>query len=131
MSRPEDVVHAQLEAYNRHDMEAFVATYHPGIRICRFPHGDLLMAGHDGLRAGYRSRFAPGSRIRAEVVTRIVQGNLVIDAERIRGVLPDRDLEATAIYEVEQGLITRAWFIRDWPEAEVAAALAAAGTEPA
>jgi hypothetical protein len=58
------------------------------------------------------------------VTQRIVQGPIVIDAEIIHGLLPDCPLTATAIYEVTDGRIGQAWFIRQWPEADVAAALA-------
>ena len=37
MTETESVVQIQLEAYNRHDMAGFVATYDPGIRIYELP----------------------------------------------------------------------------------------------
>lgn len=134
MTEPERVVQSQVEAYNRHDLEAFVETYDPGVRVWRFPEGTLLLEGHAQLRAAYALRFAPGSRVRAVVTQRIVQGRIVIDAETIHGLLPDRPLTATAIYEVADGRIRQAWFVRDWPEQQVADALArtvaAAEVEP-
>lgn len=134
MTAPERVVQCQVDAYNRHDLEAFVATHHPDVRVWRFPEGALLLAGQAQLRAAYALRFAPGSRVRAVVTQRIVQGPIVIDAETIHGLLPDRALSATAIYEVADGRIRQAWFVRQWPEQQVADALArtvaAAEVEP-
>jgi len=116
MTDPESVVQTQLEAYNRHDMEGFLATYDPGIRIYELPGGDLLIEGLEAMRERYRSRFAEDSTVTAEITHRIVHGNMVIDDESITGILRDRELKATAIYEVRQGLITRVWFIQDWSE---------------
>lgn len=133
MTAPEQVVQAQVEAYNRHDLEGFVDTYHADARVWRFPEGSLLLEGHGQLREAYASRFAQGSRVRAEVTRRIVQGAIVIDAETIHGLLPGRPLSATAIYEVADGRIRQAWFVRQWPEQQVADALArtaAAEVEP-
>lgn len=112
---PELVVQRQLDAYNAHDMETFLATYHGSARIFSFPQGELLMEGHEEMRNGYRSRFADGSPVHARVVKRIVEGRFVIDAEAITGLLPKGELRATLIFEVEDGLIQQVWILRDSP----------------
>ena len=45
-----------------------------------------------------------------QVIDRIVQGDFVMDHELITG--RDNDVTLVAIYEVKDGLITRAWFVR-------------------
>lgn len=40
---------------------------------------------------------------------RIIQGNFVIDKEYVTG--REYNFDATAIYEVEDGLIVRVWFM--------------------
>lgn len=119
----EEVVQEQVEAYNAHDMAAFLASYCEAVEVLRFPENTLLIRGQEALRAAYTSRFAPGSKIHAKIIDRIVEGPLVIDKEVIAGLIPDRHLEATAIYEVRDGLIARVWFARSWsPEDEELAA---------
>jgi hypothetical protein len=49
---------------------------------------------------------------------------MVIDDEALTGMLPDREVYATAIYEVTGELITRVWFIKGMSEEEMAAAVA-------
>jgi hypothetical protein len=42
---------------------------------------------------------------------RIVQGSYVIDKEFVTGREGQKDFEATAIYEVKNGLIVKVWFL--------------------
>jgi len=123
MNEVESVVQTQLEAYNLHDMEAFVATYDPEVRIHELPSGDLILQGHRAMRVRYRSRFAPGSKVQARITHRTIHGNIVIDDEALTGMLPGREVYATAIYEVRDGLIRQVWFVKGMTEREMAAAL--------
>jgi imidazolonepropionase-like amidohydrolase len=107
----EKVVQVQLEAYNRRDLEAFVATYAADVRIYNHPDA-LIMTGHDGLRDGYRDFFAKAPALKATVTRRIVQGNYVIDHEHVTGLPGGGDLRAVAIYEVKADKIQRVWFLR-------------------
>jgi len=105
---PVEVVQRQLEAYNARDLERFAATYSDDIAIYRMPAAGPAIVGKDQLRATYRQRFAsPG--LHAEILTRIVLGNKVVDHERVVGIR-DVPLEALAIYEVAGGLIRAVWF---------------------
>ncbi len=111
VSPAEQVVQAQLEAYNRRDIEAFVAAYSPEIRIYQFPDR-LQGSGLEDLRQNYSQLFAHAPELHAAVTNRIVQGNFVIDHERVTGI-PDLDqIEAVAIYEVRDGRIVSVWFIQ-------------------
>ena len=103
-----DVVQAQLEAYNARDLEAFAATYADDVRLFRMPAAEPDVVGKARLREVYTQRFAsPG--LHADIVTRIVLGNKVIDHERVRGIR-EEPVEALAIYEVEGDLIRTVWF---------------------
>jgi hypothetical protein len=102
------VVERQLAAYNARDLERFVATYSPRVVIYRMPSLDPAIQGHDQLRAVYRQRFA-SPNLHAEILSRIVLGNKVIDHERVTGIR-EQPLEALAVYEVSAGLITSVWF---------------------
>ena len=110
MSRedPVAVVQRQLEAYNARDLEAFAATYADDITIYRMPASQPAFTGKEKLREVYRQRFASAG-LHAEILSRIVLGNKVIDHERVVGIR-DTPVEALAIYEVEAGLIRTVWF---------------------
>ena len=105
---PVDVVQRQLEAYNARDLERFAATYSEDIRIFRTPAVEPAISGQAQLREVYRQRFA-STGLHAEIVSRIVLGNKVIDHERVRGIR-ETLVEAVAVYEVVDGLITSVWF---------------------
>lgn len=64
--------------------------------------------------SGFRERYARRFEIqglRAEVLTRIVKDDIVIDEERIWG-LEESPKAVIGIYEIKDGLIRRATFIR-------------------
>ena len=109
-SSPSAVVDAQFAAYNRRDLDAFMATLAPDARLYAFPDS-LLHAGHDELRRVYGRLFAQAPRLRAELLHRTVQGRFVIDRETTYG-LPGREpLTGVAISEVIDGRIARVWFV--------------------
>ena len=103
-----DVVDRQLDAYNARDLERFAATYSADVSIYRMPSLQPAIQGQQQLRETYRQRFASPS-LHAEILSRIVMGNKVIDHERVTGIR-DTPLEALAVYEVEGGLIRTVWF---------------------
>ena len=104
-----DIVQRQLEAYNARDLDRFVATYAEAIKIYRLPATEPAIVGKEQLAAVYRERFSSPS-LHAEILTRIVLGNKVIDHERVRGIR-ETLVEAVAIYEVVAGLIETVWFV--------------------
>ena len=107
----EAIVQAQLEAYNAHDIDAFVATYADDAQLFEHP-ATLLAAGSAQLRVRYAARFKEPN-LRAVVVKRIVMGNMVIDHERVTRTFPEGPgiLEAVAIYEVQSGKIAKVWLV--------------------
>jgi hypothetical protein len=109
-SPAEQVVQVQLEAYNRRDLEGFLATYSPEIRIYLHPDR-LLMSGLDQMRKEYGEAFAANPNGRAAITGRMVQGNHVIDHEHVTGMSDGREIRAVAIYEVRDGKIRNVWFI--------------------
>lgn len=114
---PADVVQRQVNAYNARDIDAFVAAYSPAIEIYRYPD-KLLMAGRAALRKEYAALFDETPSLHCEILEREVKGNIVVDRERITG--GEKPVEASARYEVRDGLITRVWFM---PEPQAAAGL--------
>ncbi|NIM59424.1 MAG: amidohydrolase family protein [Candidatus Aminicenantes bacterium] len=110
--KPEDVVQQQVNAYNARDLDAFLATYSPSIKLYDHPN-KLRWSGLEEMREPYANRFESSPRLHCEIVNRIVLGNSVIDREKITGLPDARVINAVVIYEVQEGLIQRVWFLRE------------------
>ena len=55
MTPIEDLAQQQLDAYNRSDLDAFVACYHPDVRV--FNGNEHSLSGIDAFRERYRTLF--------------------------------------------------------------------------
>ena len=109
-----DLVQRQLDAYNAHDLEAFVACFHDDVRLFRVPANGAppsapATAGKDALRAFYAEHRFSIPALRAELLGRLAAGDKVIDHERIHG-LGERPTDMLAVYRIEAGLIVDVWF---------------------
>ena len=110
VSGPEQVVQEQVEAYNRHDIEAFLKTYSAEVKVFDFPD-KLRFSGLEAMRERYGKLFKSEPGLTVKIARRIVQGDHVIDHEEVsKG--GDRQLTVVAIYRVEGGKITAVWFLR-------------------
>ncbi|MBB1257075.1 nuclear transport factor 2 family protein [Streptomyces alkaliterrae] len=107
MSDPITVVRRQLDAYNAHDLDAFVATYSPDVRVDR-PDGTTL-EGADALRAAYAEQFA-AARCHAVVENRLTEGRWVVDQEAAHG-LADEPIRLLVAYRVTDGRIDMVRFL--------------------
>jgi len=105
---PEDLAQRQLVAYNAHDLEGFLSVYSKDVKLYNFPN-ELVLEGLDQMRERYATRFESSS-LYAEVVSRSVMGEYVIDQEKVIGI-GSGEVEATVIYHVDEGLIDKVWFI--------------------
>jgi hypothetical protein len=110
-SLPEAVVQTQLDAYNAHNIDAFLATYADEAELFGFP-AIAQTKGREAMRKRYAPRFSD-TILRAVIVKRIVMGNTVVDHERVQLTFPVGPgvLEAIAIYEVRDGKIAKVTFI--------------------
>jgi hypothetical protein len=110
MTTPRDVIDQQIAAYNRRDLDGFIACYAANAKVVQ-PDGSLLASGHDEIRARYGELFEQSPDLRAEITNRIEVGAIVIDEERITGfVLPGmpREIQAAVVYRIADGLIQEA-----------------------
>lgn len=105
---PVAVVQRQLDAYNRHDLDAFIATYRDDARVWRMPASAPALDGADAIRRFYREERFNRPTLHAELVARNVLGNKVADHERVTG-LRETATEALAVYEVIDGRIANVW----------------------
>lgn len=106
---PESLAQKQLEAYNAHNIDAFVEPYADDVEIYGFPD-KLLYKGKETMRKDYGEFFKNTPKLHCELKNRIVQGNTVIDKEYITGA--GKTFEAVAIYQIENNKIKKVYFIQ-------------------
>ena len=108
-ANPADVVNEQLRAYNARDIDAFAATYSEDICTYDMPHAKVMVRGKKDLVERYGNGTFKREGLRAEILSRTVIGNKVIDHEKTWGIQAE-PVECAVVYEVHEGLITAAWF---------------------
>jgi len=108
---PEQVVQAQLDAYNARNIDAFLATYAVDAQLFEHP-AKPLANGQAEMRERYAARFKEPN-LHAVIVKRIVMGNVVIDHEKVTRTFSEGPgvLDAVVIYEIQNGRIARAWLL--------------------
>lgn len=108
---PESVVELQLQRYNAHDLEGFLATYAEDVEIFDAP-GDSKpsISGKAALRKEYGDLFSKLPDLNCRLAKRIVEGEYVIDQEVCPWKAGEPPFNAAAIYHVRDGLIRRVWF---------------------
>lgn len=106
---PEALAQRQLNAYNLRNIEAFLEPYADDVEIYDYPD-KLQFKGKEIMRKGYSDMFNRVPNLHCQLVGRIVQGNVVIDKERVQ--FGDKLIEAVAIYHIENGKIKKVYFIQ-------------------
>ncbi|MFD2561380.1 amidohydrolase family protein [Aquimarina rubra] len=106
---PEQIVQRQVNAYNARNIDAFMNTYADDIKIFNFPD-ELSMSGKEEMRNSFQSMFEKVPNLYCEIKNRIVLGNKVVDREYVR--FGERYSNVIAIYEVENGKISKVTFLR-------------------
>jgi len=99
----------QLDAYNKHDLEAFLLPYAEDVEIYMFPD-KLQLKGKAEMRKAYEF-ITKTPKLNCKLLNRIVQGNTVIDHEEVYG-FGDKPVYAIAIYKIEKGKIAKVYFIQ-------------------
>lgn len=109
VSEAEKIVQKQLEAYNKRDLDAFMATYADDIKLYDFPE-KLKSEGQKAMRESYDKFFKNTPDLHAFIKNRIILGNKVIDEEQV--TINGKIHIAMAIYEIENGKIKKVTFIQ-------------------
>lgn len=112
MRTPIQAAQAQLDAYNARDLDQFASIYHPHVVLYQLSTGTPFCTGIEELRTRYGRQFAEHPHLHCDLVHRSACGNMVIDEEHVRGLSGDEVVHAIAVYEVLEGLIAKAWFIK-------------------
>jgi imidazolonepropionase-like amidohydrolase len=106
---PTALAQRQLNAYNVRNIEAFLEPYAEDVEIYTYPD-KLENKGKAEMRKIYSDMFERTPDLHCELLGRIVQGNVVIDKERVqfgKGII-----EAVAIYHIENNKIKKVYFIQ-------------------
>lgn len=108
---PEEVVQAQLDAFNARDINTWLATYATDARQFVWP-AQLVATGHAQIKERAETRFQEAD-LHAHLIKRAIMGDLVIDSEKVTRLFPDGPgyIELTCMYEVKAGKIQNASFI--------------------
>jgi len=107
---PEALIQKQVDAYNAHDLDAFVACYGEAIEFRTMDGKVGPEKGLAALRKGYADLFKRFPKLKVKILKRISQGAFVIDQEQAEG-MDSEPVTVTAIYETGQGKIVHVWFI--------------------
>jgi hypothetical protein len=113
MSRsPQDPVQRQLDAYNAHDLDGFLAEYTDDVQIFRPPAAEPILAGKQAVGEHYAKNRFNLPQLHARLVNRMVAGNTVVDHEEITGLPGETVRAAIAAYLVDDsvGRISKVWF---------------------
>lgn len=108
---PHEVAQAQLDCYNAHDLDGFMACYAEAVEVYEFP-ATLRSQGKAAMRERYARILFDGSTVHARLEGRIVEGEMVFDHEAITGHPLLGDARIVAIYRVRGGLIDTVWMVR-------------------
>jgi hypothetical protein len=107
---PRDIANEQLVAYNNHDLDTFCALFHPNAELIDLPSNTIVATGIDAIRAMYSDRFA-NPDLMCRVHTRTDLADFAIDHETLSG-LKDGPVDIVAMYQVQDGMIVKVYFIR-------------------
>ena len=109
MTPPETLVQQQLDAYNRGDLDAFVACFSETVCLRELCDNSLIAQGRTAMRELYQSLFEDSPDLHAELLTRVVEQNVVIDHEQVEG-LGEEIQRTVAIYACGEQSIEQVWF---------------------
>ena len=77
----DELARRQLDAYNRADLDAFCACYHPEVTVIDH-RGAPTTVGMEAFRAGYGGMFAANRDVFAEVTARLLLPPHIVERER-------------------------------------------------
>ena len=106
----EEVVQAQLDAYNLRDLDAWLNAYSEDAEQFLLHAGELAK-GREAIRRRMADRFRD-TKLHAQLIHRITMENIVVDHELVTRTFPDGPgtVEMVCVYEVNAGKITKATF---------------------
>lgn len=110
---PEQIVQKNLTAYNKRDINGFVASFSNDIALYNYGDAKPSIIGIDNIKGFYKKVFDASPKLHSTILKRIVFDNKVIDHEQIVGrVGSEKPVEIVLIYEVNNQKIVKMTAIR-------------------
>jgi hypothetical protein len=98
---PMDVFSAQVDAFNAHDVTAFLTTYAPDALVTS--NSGVSLVGHEAMREHYTRRLST-PQLRCDVVSAQQIGDrFVVAHERVGD--DETSVEVVAVFDIVDGLI--------------------------
>jgi hypothetical protein len=109
-----EVYDGHAAAYDRKDIDAFIAYFADDAVIYRFPDVPL-MQGKQAIKAGFSGFWKANPDSVGNEIARIVAGSRVIERNTITGLAggAGASLTSTQIVEIRNGLIQRIWVLSE------------------
>lgn len=109
---PAQVVQAQVDAYNAHDIDAFASCYADTVTVTDLSGKRATITGIPALKHTFAFLAKMPKDFHVEILQRVVTGPTVVDKERVHGLPADKGQPvAMAAYEVRAGKIVNVWFL--------------------
>lgn len=112
MNPIEKIVQKQLDSYNARDLQPYLDCFAENVQVFGFPSRKMTYSGKEKLREIYADIFENSPNLYCQLLNRIVFDNKVIDHEKVSGRKGVEITKIVAIYEIENGLIAKAHFMR-------------------
>jgi len=109
INSPTNLAQRQLNAYNLRDIESFLEPYDDNVEAYIHSTNKIAFKGKEAMRKIYSKLFKNTPNLHCTLLNRIVQGNTVIDKERVQ--FGDDIIEAVAIYYIENKKIKKIYFV--------------------
>lgn len=106
---PLAVVNKRMDAYNQHDLKAFLAMYSDTVQVYTYPD-KLLAEGKAHLQSIFEPMFTEGN-IAVKIHQQIEKDSYVINHETV--IYSGKKTDYVSIYKVVDGVITEVRFVRD------------------
>jgi hypothetical protein len=109
----EQIAQAQLDAYNKRDLTAFIDLFSQDVCIYNFTDGSKSLEGKEACKTFYGNMFSVSPKLHSTLLNRIVFDNKAIDHESIIGRMgKDEVYEVVMVYEMREEKIFKVTVIR-------------------
>lgn len=109
--QPEKIIQKQFEGFVERDLEKFLSCYKEDVGLYNFPENEPFLQGMEAMRTNYKDVFENSPNLGAQLISRMIFKNKVIDREIITNRKEVKYREIVVIYEVEDGLISTVRYI--------------------
>jgi len=106
---PLDIVNKRMDAYNKHDLKSFLATYAENVEVYTYPTTSLAK-GKEHLKSIFEPMFKENT-LHVTIHTQLENDSYVINHETVEFL--GKKTKYLSIYKVENNLITEVRFVRD------------------